>query len=447
MLAQDGHQVTVLEADPATPEQAPVEAWTTWPRRGVAQFHQPHNLFARFRQVCDQEVPGLTERLLAAGCVWVDYLDKLPPSIPDHSRRPLDDTFRFVTGRRPVVEAVIAAHALEQPGVTVRRGVRASGLLTGPSSASGVPHVIGVRTTAGERLFADLVVDAMGRRTPSDAWLLEAGTRAPQIECEDRGFVYYTRYFTGATRPRRIGRALAPIGSMSVLTLDGDNDTWSVTLYGLTGDPALKMLRDPERFDRVVAACPLQAHWLDGTPLTGVLAMAGVMDRYRRFWIDDRPVVTGYAAVGDAWACTNPSAGRGLSVGLVHAQLLRHVVRGHLQDPATFASTWHALTEQRVAPFYWNQVAADRARIAEMTALREGLTPTPAGSVMEQFVAAAARDADVYRGFMETVLCMALPQEVLARPGFREKVERYGNVDVPQVPGPDRRQLLDLLAA
>ena len=100
-----------------------------------------------------------------------------------------------------------------------------------------------------------------------------------------------------------------------------------------------------------------------------------------------------------------------------------------------------------MAPFYWNQVAADRARIAEMTALGEGLTPARTGSVMERFVAAAARDADVYRGLIETVLCTALPQEVLARPGFREKVERYGDADVPHVPGPDRQQLLDLLAA
>jgi hypothetical protein len=27
---------------------------------------QPHNLFPRFRQVCDEELPGMTERLLAA---------------------------------------------------------------------------------------------------------------------------------------------------------------------------------------------------------------------------------------------------------------------------------------------------------------------------------------------------------------------------------------------
>src|SRR5436190_15906001 len=99
--------------------------------------------------------------------------------------------------------------------------------------------------------------------------------------------------------------------------------------------------------------------------------MAGVLDRYRRFVVDGQPVVTGFAAVGDAWACTNPSAGRGLSVGLLHAQVLRHVARAHINDPGAFALAYHAATERQVTPFYRNQIAADRARIAEMNALSE----------------------------------------------------------------------------
>ena len=34
--------------------------------------------------------------------------------------------------------------------------------------------------------------------------------------------------------------------------------------------------------------------------------MGGIVDRYRRFRVDDKPVATGLASVGDAWACTNP---------------------------------------------------------------------------------------------------------------------------------------------
>ena len=156
--------------------------------------------------------------------------------------------------------------------------------------------------------------------------------------------------------------------------------------------------------------------------------------------------MTGYAAVGDAWACTNPSAGRGISVGIVHAQLLRRMVREHLGDPAGFAQVWDEGTERLVAPYYWNQIAADRTRLAEMTALREGRPWSPPDSMMSRLVNAARYDADVFRAFVETFMCLALPQEVIQRPGIKDAVEQLGHESPPPAPGPNRQQLLQLLS-
>jgi glycine/D-amino acid oxidase-like deaminating enzyme len=42
LLAEDGHQVTLLERDPAPPPDGSETAWDTWERRGVNQFRLPH---------------------------------------------------------------------------------------------------------------------------------------------------------------------------------------------------------------------------------------------------------------------------------------------------------------------------------------------------------------------------------------------------------------------
>jgi 2-polyprenyl-6-methoxyphenol hydroxylase-like FAD-dependent oxidoreductase len=446
LLARDGHAVTVLERDVATPPDVAVDAWSRWERKGVPQFHQPHNLFPRVRLVLDAELPGMVDRLVDAGLTWWAPLDSLPPSIGDREPRPGDERFRFVTGRRPVFEAVFAHAAEETPGVTIRRGVGVDGLLTRPPVADGAPHIAGVRTSVGDELAADLVVDAMGRRSPLVDWLGALGATAPEVVSEDQGFVYYTRYFTGTGVPPMVGPPLVPFGTFSLLTLPGDNATWSVTIWAAAADALMRRVRDADRFDAVVRACPLHAHWLQGEPITEVLAMASILDKHRRFVVDDQPVATGIAAVGDAWACTNPSAGRGVSVGLVHAQCLRDALRAAPDDPRAFAVAFDELTVARAAPYFWNQIADDRARIAEMDALRDGEPPPPPDPRMAALDRAVMHDADAFRAMLEVRMCLATPREVFARPELVERLDAYADREPVRIPGPSRADLNELLA-
>jgi hypothetical protein len=67
-------------------------------------------------------------------------------------------------------------------------------------------------------------------------------------------------------------------------------------------------------------------------------------------------------AVGDAWARTNPSAGRSISVGLVHAQQLRDAIREPAGDPLALAHESGRRTGAEVTPCYHGQAAMDRGR-------------------------------------------------------------------------------------
>jgi flavin-dependent dehydrogenase len=244
---------------------------------------------------------------------------------------------------------------------------------------------------------------------------------------------------------------LSALGSFSLLTLPADAQTWSVTVYLSSHDQAMKGLRDPERWSRVVGACPRHAHWLDGEAITGVAPMAGIVDRFRRLVVDGVPVITGVLAVGDAWACTNPSLGRGIALGLLHAVATSEVVAEHLGDPRALALAHDDVTQARLTPWYRHTVGLDRARAAAIRAEIEGVPPAlsddPAAVVGRALPQAAVQDADVFRAFLEISGVLALPQEVLARPGLRERIlELAEGQQSPPVAAPSRSQLLEMMA-
>lgn len=453
LLARDGHDVTVIERDADPLPDSPQEAWDSWGRKGVAQFRQPHNFMPGLRRILEAELPDLQEALVRAGASRLDMINPLPPFFADQAPRPIDDKLWTYTARRPAGEWVFANAALSEPRVTMRRGVQATELLTGRSPSAGAPHVVGVRTAGGEALRADVVIDAMGRRSKSPEWLAAIGARPPYEEQADCGFTYYTRYFRG-NQPQRIGPVFTVLGTIAVLTLPGDNGTWSVTVMTTSGDQALKRLPFAEKWSNTVRACPLQAHWLDGEPITDVLAISGVVDRYRRFVVDGAPVATGLLSVADAWACTNPSAGRGLTVGFMHAVRLRDVLHGARDDPRALAMEFHEKTEAEVAPWYHAQIALDRVRFAQVEALREGREPPPPADELSKGLAslftAMITDPDLFRAALEYVGTLTPIQAILQRPavaqGVSAALKAMGDAPLVQMPGPDRRQLLGLVA-
>ena len=456
LLSRDGHEVTVLERDPEPPPDSPVDAWERWSRDGVSQFRLAHYLTPRGRIVLEEALPDVLAGLEAAGGVAFDPLPLMPPPITDRAPRDGDGRFRTVTARRPVFEQVLARVADSEPGLGIRRGVSVAGLVAEASNGGGgPPHVSGIHTDAGEQLEADLIVDAMGRRSQLPRWLETVGAGPVHEEAEDSGFIYYGRFFRAGSAGMPDYRAplLMPIGGFSMLTLPSDNDTWSVTVYTSAGDRPLKRLRDPAPWTALVQACPLHAHWLEGEPITDMVAMGGIADRYRRLVVDGKSVATGVALLGDSSTCTNPSLGRGMTLGLLHAQRLAETVHDHLDDPDEFAEAWDAVTEAELTPWYRETVAEDRARFNEMEALCHGLVASPEPGSMpwlqRALLAAVPRDADAFRAFLANRSCLSLNQEIFDDANFMERVFELAQSAGPPPPlaGPDRDQLLALLDA
>jgi hypothetical protein len=287
-------------------------------------------------------------------------------------------------------------------------------------------------------------------------WLDALGAAPLVEEVDDSGFVYYGRHFRSrdGSLPEQTGLLpLTEYGSISLLTLPADNDTWSTTIVASSEDSALRGVRDIDRWSAVVRSLPKGDLWIDGEPLEDrIMSISKIEDRSRSLVVDGNPVVTGLLLVGDSWACTNPtnpSVGRGASIGMIHAVGLRDVLRDHGDSaPVELSKVWNDTTNSIVTPWYESTVNGDRHRLAEIRLLIAGGTYTPDEPTFEMgkaLFAAASRDPDCARALFRIGGVQQLPEQVLATEGMFEKVIEFGADwrDRP-TPGPSRQELVAL---
>jgi 2-polyprenyl-6-methoxyphenol hydroxylase-like FAD-dependent oxidoreductase len=265
--------------------------------------------------------------------------------------------------------------------------------------------------------------------------------------------VYYARHYRARAGgpPEVRGFIGQRYDSLTILTLPADNGTWSVALITSARDKALRALHTPERWDAALSLYPLAAPWADGDAITGVDAFAGLEDRRRSLTVDGRPVATGIALLGDAWACTNPSLGRGATIGLRHARCLRDVLRETgTDDPDKLVRRFAEATEAQVEPLYRATVWYDRHRLAEIDADVAGVpyeTEDKRWTISTAMHAAALADPAVLRAYASVSAFVSTPDEALATPGMLDRVLRLGGpAPTYPLPGASRVDLLRALA-
>ncbi|MEU9237581.1 FAD-dependent oxidoreductase [Streptomyces subrutilus] len=364
MLGRRGHRVTLFEQDARQAGEDPDRDFFHWNRPRVPQAVQPHTLLAPVRTVLRAEIPDVYADMLARGAREYhefDWFDAHPPY------RAGDEDLVILRTRRIVLEAALAAAVRRERTVEVRRGSRVGALARGEGEGRPV-RVNGVRL--GDRTHpADLVVDASGRRSPVPAWLTAAGCRPPAVDSHRAGIAYMCRWYRlRSDGPRDPGRvktsSVVPFAFAGVFP--SDNDTFAVNLVLSTGDPTRGALTDPAVFEAVARRFPATAAWLDlaPEPQSGVLAMAGLDNRWTSLADDGGPVVTGLVNAGDSLIHTNPTSGHGASYGLLAAQYLA----AHADEIAADPTGYHAWTAKTLRPWFDAQVAADRANEQRLAA-------------------------------------------------------------------------------
>jgi 2-polyprenyl-6-methoxyphenol hydroxylase-like FAD-dependent oxidoreductase len=447
-LGRAGHAVTVIERDHVTVGEA-LDA-VDWPRRGIPHFLQAHSFTARGRSELRALFPDVYQALLDAGARDVDLRPKLRGPL-----RPEDEELQMLGVRRALIEWGLREAVLREPGITVRSGVQVVGL---DGTIGEVPRVTGVRTSDGP-FHADLVVDAMGRRSPIPDWIEVLGGRRMSEVSSDCGVIYYTRYYRvrkGASLPDGpwVPTPRSDLGYGLFSSFPGDNDTFAGLIAISPGDQELKVLRHTAAFDAATATMPALHSWTNpdtSTAITDVLPMGSLQNTLRTF-VDGRPPTIGLISVGDALCHTDPVFALGLSFGLVEARELTAAIEAHGSDLEAVALRFEAAVRQPMVERYANASAVDGLRLrawqgeALDVAHRDGgaypLFAFAAGN------AAALVDGDVFRTMIRRNYFLD-PLSVLDDDvAMQERIERIFT-DLRAIPrprpGPSRDELIEVM--
>jgi hypothetical protein len=184
-----------------------------------------------------------------------------------------------------------------------------------------------------------------------------------------------------------------------------------------------------------------------------MVRMSKIEDRYRRLVRDGEPVAHGVVALADSWACTNPTLGRGLSLGLWHAILLRDVIRAHgTEDRPGLVAAFDAATEAELTPWYRSTLWWDRHRLTEVRAAMGGEGGSDAAPIQDirwdrwlRLTANMNDHVELLMPFLEVIKLESRPEEVVERPevvAFLDKIR----APLPSPAGPTREELLQLVA-
>lgn len=325
-LATAGEQVVLVDPDPGPAADG------SWRRRGVMQFSHPHFFRHLVRGVLEPRVPQLWEAVLAAGAVVNDPPEGLPPQMTT------------VAARRSTVEA--ALRGVHHDLVTPLTG-SAERVLLDKDRVTGL-------VVDGRRLDVDRVVVATGRTSRFADDLRPAGESSP---C---GVSYVSRMYAALPGVEPL-RSWVPLGAQYdgylTIAFPQDAGTLSVLVVRPTDDAGWDGLWRDDVFDAAVARIPNLAPWTDPerfVPITSVMRGGSLINSYR----GQGSPLAGVLFVGDAVCTTNPSAGRGISLGLQQAGALLDLLAEHAddRDAGQALDTW---CEEHIRPWYEDHLVDD----------------------------------------------------------------------------------------
>ena len=356
MLARSGRHVRLVERDLGASGESADEALLAR-RPGVAQYHQPHAFMPRAFTILRDRLPDVLDTLLQHGAKEID----LAPATGE--RVAGDEDLIFLGARRALIEWALRRAVHDEPNIDLFPA-RVTGLRFDDGSPA---EVHGLSTDRGV-VEGALVVDAMGRTTPTPHWLAARGIDLP-TETSAVGVVYYSRHYRlrdGVSLPA----SPSPFGPRvdhgyaSAATFIGDSRTYCIVVMVPTWDSELKLMRRSAAFEAFCAAAPALAPLVDAEraePITDVLPMGALQTVWNGF---DRLPMQRLVALGDSFCHTDPTFALGISNAFIQGAALCEASAAHAD--AEVAAAYYAQVREELRERFEFARDVSAARVERM---------------------------------------------------------------------------------
>jgi 2-polyprenyl-6-methoxyphenol hydroxylase-like FAD-dependent oxidoreductase len=296
-------------------------------RSGAPQARQFHTLLQSGLQQMKEWFPGLDAELIAAGAVPYDVIGDIHLRAGNRWLPQFPSGSILLSCSRLLLESSIRRRLRQNQCIRFVEGVEVVGLQSDEEKR----RVTGVRIRnrrggSDERgadpiYEADLVVDALGRRSPTPEWLVDMGYPAPKESEVDSFLGYVTRkYKHKPNTPMILIIATPPNDPYGGLVFPEENDTMVVLIGGYNKHYPPT---EPVEFDAFVHVLgpEFQEALRGAEPISKPYGYRGTTSRWRHYEELERWPKR-FVVLGDAFCGFNPIYGQGMSVAAMSAVAL-----------------------------------------------------------------------------------------------------------------------------
>jgi 2-polyprenyl-6-methoxyphenol hydroxylase-like FAD-dependent oxidoreductase len=383
-------------------------------RKGVPQAQHAHGLLPSGYQILLDYFPGLMDELVAQGAIRGDITGDFLWYQYGGWKLRADSGLEAIVVSRPFLERKVRDRVLALPKVTLLQGhIGESPVFDSRTRRVTGLSVKGLSTGTTATLEADLVVDALGRGSPSPKWLASWGYG----QVTETSVPIEVGYATGVFE-RRAGDLYDSIGAVIAGTapqstrfaaiLGAEGNRWIVTLAGCLRDYPPTDFSGWKAFAGSLPTSDALDLVKDREPIGPIASYRFPANRrchYEKF----AEFPGGYLVTGDAVCSFNPLYGQGMSVALSEAHALDRCLAAGDGDLARrfFREAG------RIVESPWAIATGEDYRYPQV----EGRRPPGFGIVSRYMARAhrvATRDPVVLRRFFRVASLLAPPPAMMA---------------------------------